>query len=237
MAVAVALLDDVPVRGQRIVRAVNRSSGFHCTGLYTSLPEAIHAFRRGAPDVVLVDEAFLHPAGFDQLAGLKAMVPSLEIMVLYDPPVTERLVEAIVWGVSGCVAKPASIADLLRALEEVARGESPLGGQVARKLVECVRHRATKHWDADLLSLREREILVYLVRGYPYKQIADALTLSIDTVRTYVRRLYAKLQVRSRAHAILKCQSPLSATPEPVPPRAAILPRPPASRRVVVAMG
>lgn len=195
------------------------------------------AFRRGAPDVALVDEALPQSAGFDQLARLKAISPSLELMLLHDPPVTDRLVEAIAWGVSGCVAKSASTPELLTALEEVVRGESPLGGQIARKLVESVQHRAANHSSTHLLSLREREILEFLVRGYPYKQIAGALTLSIDTVRTYVRRLYAKLNVRSRAHAILRCQSPLFAVNDRDLARTPISTKHPVSRRTVTAMG
>lgn len=237
MAIIVALLDVDPVRGARVARALNRSSGFHCTGLFKTLPEAMHAFRHSTPDIALVDETFIESTGFDQLARLKAILPSLEIVVLHDPPVTDRLVEAIVWGVSGCVEKSASMAELFRALEEVLRGGSPLGGQIARKLIECVQHRATTSASTDLLSFREREILVYLVRGYPYKQIADALALSIDTVRTYVRRLYAKLNVRSRAHAILKCQSPLFAAAERDRCLSPILPKQTGHRRAVPAMG
>jgi len=237
MAITVALLDADPVRGQRVAHAVNRSSGFHCTGLFSTLAEAMRAFRRGAPDVALVDDTFMQLTGLDQLARLKAIVPTLEIVVLHDPLVTDRLVEAITWGVSGCVAKSASIADLLLALEEVVRGGSPLGGQVARKLVECVQHRAANHSSTDLLSLREREILEFLVRGYPYKQIADALTLSIDTVRTYVRRLYSKLNVRSRAHAILKCHSPMFVAADRDLLRDPLLTKQPVNRRAAPAMG
>jgi DNA-binding NarL/FixJ family response regulator len=83
---------------------------------------------------------------------------------------------------------------------------SPISGAVARQLIQRVQGQSLAARHLARLSVREKEILEYLALGYPYKQIADQLAISINTVRTYVRRLYAKLEVPCRAHAVLKCQ-------------------------------
>lgn len=208
MPVTVALLAADPVLGQRLARTLNRACGLHCTALYADLTAAAAAFRHAAPDVALIDEEVARTAGLALLSRLKSAVPTLQLVLRHASADLDWLVQAIAQGVSGLVDRRAAPDELVRALEDVARGGSPLSTRVARRLIERVQCRAAASAATDLLSLREREILDYLVQGYPYKQIADALTLSIDTVRTYVRRLYAKLEVRSRAHAILKCHAP-----------------------------
>jgi DNA-binding NarL/FixJ family response regulator len=208
MPVTVAILAAEAAAGQRLARALNRACDLHCTGLYADLAAAVEAFRHGAPDVALIDEEVARAAGFVPIARLKAAVPSLQLVLLHESNDLDWLVQAIARGVSGLVDRAAPVTELFQALEEVARGGSPIGSRVARRLIERVQNRPAANAHTDHLSLREREILDYLIQGYPYKQIADALTLSIDTVRTYVRRLYGKLNVRSRAHAILKCQAP-----------------------------
>jgi DNA-binding NarL/FixJ family response regulator len=208
MPVTVAILAAEPAAGQRLARALNRACDLHCTGLYADLAGAVESFRHGAPDVALIDEEVARAAGFAPIARLKAAVPSLQLVLLHESNDLDWLVQSIARGISGLVDRAAPVTELFHALEEVARGGSPLGSRVARRLIERVQNRPATNAHTDHLSLREREILDYLIQGYPYKQIADALTLSIDTVRTYVRRLYGKLNVRSRAHAILKCQAP-----------------------------
>lgn len=208
MPVTVAILASEPAAAQRLARALNRACDLHCTGLYADLPAAVEAFRHGAPDVALIDEAAARAAGFAAITRLKAAVPTLQLVLLHESSDLDWLVQAITRGISGLVDRAAPVSELFQALQEVARGGSPIGSRVARRLIERVQNRPASNAQTDSLSLREREILDYLIQGYPYKQIADALTLSIDTVRTYVRRLYGKLNVRSRAHAILKCQTP-----------------------------
>jgi DNA-binding NarL/FixJ family response regulator len=107
---------------------------------------------------------------------------------------------------------------LLDAVEEVHRGGSPMTSNIARKVVQSFKQAALG--GQEELSPREQEVLELLARGYLYKEIAERLNISVPTVNTYVRRMYEKLQVRSRAQAVAKFAH-LSEAP----------PRPPASTR------
>ena len=90
---------------------------------------------------------------------------------------------------------------------------------IARKVVQSLRPAPPQSSEEDALSPREREVLDYLARGYLYKEIAAELSLSYDTVHTYVRRIYEKLQVHSRTEAVAKHLTRPGQAGPPVRPR------------------
>ena len=91
---------------------------------------------------------------------------------------------------------------LLTALRQVFAGGSPMSSSIARKVVQSFRRPMAGSGSAANLSPREQEVLELLARGFLYKEIAESLHLSVQTVNTYVRRIYEKLHVRSRSQAI-----------------------------------
>jgi DNA-binding NarL/FixJ family response regulator len=96
--------------------------------------------------------------------------------------------------------------ELLDALKDVHAGGSPMSSQIARKVVQSFRRNETETAGGEevVLSQREREVLELLARGFLYKEIADKLQIGVATVNTYIRRIYEKLHVRSRAQAVAK---------------------------------
>jgi DNA-binding NarL/FixJ family response regulator len=104
-------------------------------------------------------------------------------------------------GATGYLLKETPRQELLRALEEVHEGGSPMTSNIARKVVQSFRQNGGS---VEELSPREQEVLDLLARGYLYKEIAERLNISVPTVNTYVRRMYEKLHVRSRAQAVAK---------------------------------
>jgi DNA-binding NarL/FixJ family response regulator len=93
---------------------------------------------------------------------------------------------------------------LLAALKDVHAGGSPMSSNIARKVVQSFQRSDSQPSEAEDLSPREREVLGLLERGYLYKEIADSLQISVVTVNSYIRRIYEKLHVRSRAQAVAK---------------------------------
>ena len=79
-----------------------------------------------------------------------------------------------------------------------------MSSQIARKVVQSFRRGDNQSDGTNDLSPREREVLELLARGYLYKEIAGMLDISVQTVNTYIRRIYEKLHVRSRAQAVAK---------------------------------
>jgi len=91
---------------------------------------------------------------------------------------------------------------LISALREVRAGGSPMSGNIARKVVQLLQQPKTTTRSADELSKREQDVLALLAQGYLYKEIADTLGIGTETVNTYIRRIYEKLHVHSRAQAV-----------------------------------
>jgi len=98
--------------------------------------------------------------------------------------------------------KTTSRESLIAALREVHAGGSPMSGNIARKVVQNLQQPKAKVQPSDELSKRENEVLDLLAQGYLYKEIAEALGISLDTVNTYIRRIYEKLHVHSRSQAV-----------------------------------
>ncbi|MCK6620471.1 MAG: response regulator transcription factor [Calditrichia bacterium] len=105
-------------------------------------------------------------------------------------------------GATGYLLKKTPPAKLLEAISEVYQGGLPMSGQIARKVVQTF--QKTPSAPAVNLSKREEEILSCLTKGYLYKEIAEQLNISVETVRTHLRNIYEKLHVRTRTEAVLK---------------------------------
>jgi DNA-binding NarL/FixJ family response regulator len=120
-------------------------------------------------------------------------------------------------GATGYLLKQTPRNELLAALKQVHAGGSPMTSNIARKVVQSFQRHSLAADAADVeLSPREAEVLELLARGYLYKEIAEALAISLPTVNTYIRRIYEKLHVRSRAQAVAKyAHIPLGENPRP----------------------
>jgi DNA-binding NarL/FixJ family response regulator len=109
---------------------------------------------------------------------------------------------------------------LISAIKDVHSGGSPMSSNIARKVVQSFRREAAGAGGVEDLTPREREVLKFLASGDLYKEIADHLGITITTVNTHVRRIYMKLQVRSRGQAVAKFAH-LSPADQPVLPSSA----------------
>ena len=116
---------------------------------------------------------------------------------------TENIFNALAAGAAGYLLKRTSSKELLEAIREVHRGGSPMTTAIARKVVTSFQQPASVP-ATENLSPREQEVLDCLAQGFLYKEIAEKLGISYETVHTYIRRIYEKLQVRTRTEAVAK---------------------------------
>src|SRR5690606_10597620 len=114
-----------------------------------------------------------------------------------------RIFDALKAGASGYLLKRAPAEEIIAAIVQVHAGGSPMSPQIARQVVGYF-HRQPPRSDLEALSEREREVLHLLAEGSMYKEIAHQLSISVDTVRTHVRKIYDKMHVHSRTEAVLK---------------------------------
>jgi DNA-binding NarL/FixJ family response regulator len=142
--------------------------------------------------------------GIECVERLKAVAPNMQVLMLTVYEDTDQIFKALEAGASGYLLKRSSPTKLLQAIREVDGGGSPMSSSIARKVVASFQKSKQTGEKQVHLSPREESVLNCLAKGLTYKQIADQLDISIDTIRTYLRRIYEKLHVQSRTEAVAK---------------------------------
>ncbi len=195
--------DNVEIR-EGLAVLINGSDGFHCVATFANAEDALVDLLKARPDVVLMDINLPRMSGIECTRKLKQKQPGLPVMVLTVYDDDEKIFDSLAAGASGYILKKTPPVKLLEAIVELHNGGSPMSSRIARKVVETFRSMEVSSKDTENLSKRELEILSYLAKGYQYKEIAETLFISIETVRTHIRNIYEKLHVRSRSEAVLK---------------------------------
>ena len=143
--------------------------------------------------------------GVECVRQMKVLLPATQVMMLTVYEDTENIFSALTAGASGYMLKRTPAKELLEAIRDVQRGGSPMTTHIARKVVLTFQKSAAATKTANELSElseREQQVLDLLAQGLIYKEIAEKLGISYETVHTYIRRIYDKLQVRTRTAAV-----------------------------------
>ena len=143
-------------------------------------------------------------SGIECVRRLKVLMPAIEVLMLTVYEEGDKIFDSLLAGASGYLLKRTPQGELLDAIAEVHRGNSPMSGHIARRVVRYFNQRGSAETQIERLSKREREVLDHLAQGIAYKEIADVLSLSIDTVRMHIKGIYGKLHVHSRGEAVAK---------------------------------
>jgi DNA-binding NarL/FixJ family response regulator len=203
-SIRVALVEDDASIRRALEIILGGAPGFECVGAYASAEEALSRLVDQAPDVVLMDIQLPRMSGVACVRQLKERCPEVQVLMLTVFEDDELVFESLAAGATGYLLKRTPPADLLEAIAEIRRGGSPMSGYIARKVVQSFHKRVPRTGEHLPLTHREREILQQLAQGARYKEIADTLSISLDTVRTHLRRIYEKLHVHSRTEAVVK---------------------------------
>jgi DNA-binding NarL/FixJ family response regulator len=207
MAIRVALVeDDERVRGS-LAMLVGGSPGFELIGSYSDAESALENLPKTAPDVVLMDVQLPKLSGIECVVKLKPRLLRTQIIILTVYLDEECVFNALRAGAVGFLRKNTPPAEILEAIRDAHQGGSPMSSAIARMVVAHFHPNELKARSPLApamvhLSPREEEIVQCLVKGYRYKEVADALSCSIHTVREHLRRIYEKLQVTSSREAV-----------------------------------
>ena len=204
VAIAVSIVEDDAQARKILAGWVSHAPGFRLSGDWGNAEAALAELPQKKPNVVLMDINLPGMSGVEAVKKLKALLPETQYVMLTVYEDADHIYNALAAGATGYLLKETPRQELLKALEDVHQGGSPMTSNIARKVVQSFGQlRASSSNDGDL-SPREQEVLDLLARGYLYKEIAERLNISVPTVNTYVRRVYEKLHVRSRAQAVAK---------------------------------
>lgn len=209
-AIQVALVEDDPSLRTNLAAMLNGSSGFHCQATYADGFAALKGIPANRPDVVLMDINLPGMLGTECVRQLKEKTPDLPVLMLTVYDDSEQIFKSLMAGATGYLLKRTPKDKLLEAIREVDEGGAPMSRQIARRVVQFFQKvkelpsETPRSSEVNSLTERETEVLAALAKGYAYKEIADHLNISFETVRTHLRTIYEKLHVHSRTEAVLK---------------------------------
>jgi DNA-binding NarL/FixJ family response regulator len=204
MSIRTAVIEDAASFAKALVKYIECSdSDVECIGVYPNAEQALEQLPRNLPDVAIVDINLPGMSGIELVARLRESHPGVLCLILTTYEDSIRIFDALKAGASGYLLKRAPAEEIVNAIVQVHAGGSPMSPQIARQVVSFF-HRQPVPSEFGTLSERENEVLRLLAEGSMYKQIAHRLSISVDTVRTHVRKIYEKLHVHSRTEAVLK---------------------------------
>ena len=207
MPISISIVEDNEKLRGTLAKVIGRAEGFRFASDYGSAEDALAGLPKVKPDVVLMDINLPGMNGVECVRQLKTLLPGTQVMMLTVYEDTENIFNALAAGASGYMLKRTPAKELIEAIHEVKRGGSPMTTHIARKVVQSFQKSTGQQRAADELSElseREQQVLDLLAQGLIYKEIADKLSISFETVHTYIRRIYEKLQVRTRTEAVAK---------------------------------
>ncbi|MEK7781352.1 MAG: response regulator transcription factor [Verrucomicrobiota bacterium] len=206
MPITVSIVEDNEQLRSTLARMISRSEGFECLGQHASAEAGLAAIPNEKPNCVLMDINLPGMNGVECVRKLKEILPATQVVMLTAYEDTENIFNSLAAGAAGYLLKRSKSAEILEALRDVQKGGSPMSTHIARKVVQSFQSRPTAApaEPTEELSPREQEVLDLLSQGFMYKEISDKLGISFETVRTYIRRIYEKLHVRTRTEAVAK---------------------------------
>jgi DNA-binding NarL/FixJ family response regulator len=203
MGLKVAIVEDDRQLRTDFTSLIDGAGDLTCVGAYPSAEEALARLPATAPDAVLMDINLPGMNGIECTRQLKKALPDVHVVMLTTFDDTERVFASLKAGATGYVLKRARPEEIVRAVRDVSEGGAPMSGAIAREVVQYFRQNQPAP-EVSTLTDRERAVLTALSEGQQYKEIADTLAISINTVRQYIKNIYDKLHVNTRAEAVLK---------------------------------
>ena len=202
----VAIVEDNHTIRQGLAALINGTTGFKCIGDYVDCESFLAELEKIEPNVVLMDIALPGMNGIEGVRIATENKPELNVLMLTIYEESNKVFDALCAGACGYLVKKTPPSRLLEAIKEVNDGGSPMSSRIAREVINAFKEGAATVQDESSfnLSSREKEVLNSLADGNNYKEIAEELFISVDTVRHHIRNIYKKLHVHSRSEAVAK---------------------------------
>jgi len=202
--IQIAIVEDDLEISQSLANLISMEKDFVLVKSFPDAESFISSFMDLNVDVVLMDIGLPGQNGIQAVAKLKPRKPNVQFIMCTIFDDDEKVFQSLCMGATGYLVKNTTSDRLSDAIRTAFNGGSPMSATIARKVVQSFRQRKVQSDEADLLTSRQWEILNLLDQGFRYKEIADKLDLSFDTIRTYCRNIYEVLQVHSRTDALNK---------------------------------
>ncbi|MFN3571806.1 MAG: response regulator [Polaromonas sp.] len=212
----VALVEDDVHFQTAIATAIAASADVHLVSVASTRAQGLQALQAAAADVLLVDLGLPDGSGIDVIQAAHLRWPGCAVMVCTTFGDEAHVLQSIEAGASGYLLKDSAPENMLAEIRSLHGGGSPISPLIARQILTRFRQApaparvalpAERAEEQALLSSREKQVLELITKGFTAEEIARLMQVSVHTVQTYVRRIYVKLKVSSKAEAIYEARN------------------------------
>jgi DNA-binding NarL/FixJ family response regulator len=205
MVIKITIVEDNAAVRTSMVNILEGAPDCECVGAFSSGEEALLKIPKFKPHVVLMDISLPGMNGVECVRQLAKVMELPQILMLTVHEEPDSIFDSLAAGAAGYLLKPVRTAKLLAAVKDVHAGGAPMTSNIARKVVQSFKRVSpTARPPAENLSPRELDVLNYLVKGFSYKETAEAMRISYSTVHSHIEHIYHKLHVQSRAQAVAR---------------------------------
>lgn len=204
MAIKIILYEDNFSLRESLSELLAEQSDFELLGAYEHCLNIITQIQSLQPDIILMDIGLPGMSGIEAAAIARRLMPAVEILILTVFEDDEKVFDALTAGASGYLLKKTNPEKLIDAIRDIHLGGVAMSPGIARKVLGYFAQKQQRAMQLEKLSAREQEILQELANGNSQKMIAHELGISLETVKTHIKRIYEKLQVHSLAEAVAK---------------------------------
>ena len=202
--IRLAIVEDIDEFRESIKGYLDEQPEFKCVLSENSIESFSWEIKSSElPDIVLMDIELPGMSGIEGMKILKEKYPEVEILMLTVYADSRRIFEALCAGASGYLLKNSPFDEIKNSIIELHNGGAPMSPQIARQVIGYFKPKPLSRKES-VLTDKEKEVVVGLVDGLSYQQIADRLFISVETIRSHIKNIYKKLHVHSKAEVIKK---------------------------------
>jgi DNA-binding NarL/FixJ family response regulator len=201
----VLIIDGTESRKNGLAALIEGTPGYHCVGTFSDANGIVKHIEEYVPDIILMSNLGLEKIDTQDISDIRKLLPDLNIIVLSEEDNTELQLGILRAGVCGLLSAKIPPAQLLDSIKVVAEQGAQIDSFVSKKLLNYMQQQnSTQKENQSLLTPREIEVTVALTEGKKYKEIAESMFISINTVRYHIQNIYRKLHVHTEAAAVAK---------------------------------
>lgn len=204
MEINILVVEDDPEIRDWLETVLQEAEGLNAICTFPDAESCIRHYLENDPDVVIMDIHLPGINGIECIKKIKPLKPDVQFIMFTIFEDDDNVFDSLCAGATGYILKNTTPGKLVEAIRELYNGGSPMSSSIARKVIRSFQQPGSNKSQYNKLSPREKELLDSLAKGYRYKEIADRMFISVETVRTHIRNIYEKLQVQSRTEALNK---------------------------------
>ena len=195
--------DDASFRSS-VEEMINQAEHLSCVSSFADASSFLQALPTLRSDIYWLDISLPDGSGIELVKQIKSHYPEASCLICSLHDDDENIFHALKAGADGYLLKSAGATKMIEGIYELMKGGSPMSPFIARKVIKSLQEPESIKKRQEGLSARENEVLHLIATGLLYKEVADKLNISPETVKKHIRNIYAKLQVQNKTEAVLK---------------------------------